>query len=202
MGLDITAYSGLRLVNDKAAAIKLAKLETSMYDEEELKEYGEDDYFDMMRNDADSRGQIYLEKMHQEEFPMSVDPNFVDGVYSYQDHFSFRAGSYSGYFEFRAALLALAQDKPYLEGTRHQELNIFWDRCAEQPGLAVTTPFGQLINFSDCEGFITEPAITKLYFNFEDLEYRDALTGYYEETYNNFLKALELASPNGVLYFS
>jgi|APSaa5957512622_1039677.scaffolds.fasta_scaffold71491_2 hypothetical protein len=69
------------------------------------------------------------------------------------DDWGFRAGSYSGYSAWRRWLCTLVYG---------MDIEKFWDEAKEGP-------FWELLNFSDCEGFIGPKTSAKLAGDFEDL---------------------------------
>ncbi len=105
-----------------------------------------------------------------------------DTVYTYEDRFDFRAGSYSGYNQWRAELASFAQGDA----------------------------FSELINFADNEGVIGPVVSKKLAKDFadnadRDVEYAKTL-GYsngewWLSKYEAWKKAFEMASENGAVDF-
>lgn len=134
---------------------------------------------------------------------------------------SFRAGSYSGYGQFRKILAMCTLGATSVD---------VWANEEEY----VNKPFFELINFSDCEGCIGPRVSAELYQDFVDnrerfirnlkqeidftketenplalepefildLELSDMDIEYYIEKYDDFLLAFELAKENGVVQFS
>lgn len=115
------------------------------------------------------------------------------GVYTIDgERQDFRAGSYSGYNFWRRKLAELVgvTDKGVWDGTE-------------------TAPaFGELINFSDCEGYIGPDVSSKLAQDFADWQGRaeefsqglGSFDGqYWIERYNEWRKAFELASTDGAV---
>lgn len=108
-----------------------------------------------------------------------------DIVLEVEHTWSFRAGSYSGYNEWRRKLAALVG----IEDVRE-----FWTRTEglEQAGKEPTGPFWQLIHFSDCEGAIGPTVAKKLVKDFEKFEDEAKKQGiYFMENYRDFKKAFE-----------
>jgi hypothetical protein len=67
-------------------------------------------------------------------------------------------------------------------------------------------PFSELINFSDCEGTIGSEISKKLLKDFEEYKSKaekieDKYSLDFHENYNNWIKALTLASDNGCIIF-
>lgn len=111
------------------------------------------------------------------------------GMYSYQgSEFSFRAGSYGGYNEWRFDLACMMGKTP--EGIWADPL----------PG-----PFMELINFSDCDGTIGPAVSKKLYKDFKKyLERARHLKddgGYFFSRYKHWMKAFKIASDAGCVDF-
>ena len=97
------------------------------------------------------------------------------GAYKANRAFGFCAGGYIGYGLFRDKLSDLSQDNQFYE----------------------------LINFSDCEGYIGSVISKKLAKDFGELE-KEAESVLYShefETYLNFKKAFEEASKDGIVCF-
>jgi hypothetical protein len=124
---------------------------------------------------------------------------YLDTFDTVQHHF--RAGSYSGYNQFRN-LLSKA-----LLGV---EASAVW----EDPTSFEGRPGYEMIDFSDCEGTISSSVADKLH---QDLvENRDVFKAHLievfgedndqvewsMETYDNFIYAFELASENGVVIYT
>jgi hypothetical protein len=124
---------------------------------------------------------------------------YLDTFDTVQHHF--RAGSYSGYNQFRN-LLSKA-----LLGV---EASAVW----EDPTSFEGRPGYEMIDFSDCEGTISSSVADKLH---QDLvENRDVFKAHLievfgedndqvewsMETYDNFIYAFELASENGVVVYT
>jgi hypothetical protein len=129
------------------------------------------------------------------------------GIYRYASSASFRAGSYSGYNEWREQLAKLAgypqrERTDRYEGTRALHAAGAWE--------ADEGPFWELINFADNEGAIGAEVSAKLSHDF--IEWRDRaqvfaeslgiLTGgYFMENYNDFARAFAMAADGGVVLF-
>jgi hypothetical protein len=142
------------------------------------------------------------EELEDEEIVVLNNPylkerggNVPEGNYFYERHPSFRAGSYSGYGAWRRSL-------------SHLMLNVapetIWDKPEDFKG----KPFVELINFSDCEGYLGTDVCAKLAKDFEDHRGKvPAKTGnweedYFAEKYETWAKSLKLvAENNGVLDF-
>ncbi len=118
--------------------------------------------------------------------------NLAEGIYETlgQVH-DFRAGSYSGYNAWREGLAQMAG---------HGSAQSVWD-AASPAG-----PFVELINFSDCEGFIGPTSSAKLARDFEQFssaaqEFRTNRHRWHEH-YLEFSKAFSLAAGSGCVEFS
>lgn len=115
-------------------------------------------------------------------------PELSEGtVYRASESFDFRAGSYSGYNEFRSALSRLvgyASDRDY------------WNRAPEG------TYFYALINFADNEGTIGATTAAQLARDFADCqESADRIGGWFSEIYAKWRKATEIAADGGAINF-
>lgn len=167
----------------------ISKVKTS----DELLDLGEELYEEFTFGVADE----FKERCHS--FPLS---NGTGKVYvtpgSERD--CFRAGSYSGYNQFRnlicLAVHGISADEFW--NTKH------WDE----------EEFGALIDFSDCEGTICYSVAAELYRSFKnnrkrfnkyiesseaDIDWEDQL--YFMEKYDDWTEATRVASNNGLLIF-
>lgn len=122
---------------------------------------------------------------------------------------SFRAGSYSGYGGWRKALSELIgweiENLWRHVGTlvqRNENLN---DVLNESDELKVDIPFVELLNFSDCEGFIGPKNCAKLYEDFLEWDERaksfDSQNSYFYEKYQEWTEAFKVASDGGCVIF-
>lgn len=157
MGLDITAYKYLTPVENP-----------------EFDEYGELVNWDTQWQAGDSMkwSEKYFEGRGE-----GVDP---DAVYTYEDSFGFRAGSYSGYGWWRDTL------SNFSEGNSFEEL----------------------INFADNEGVIGSIVSQKLYDDFKNnydkaIEFNKTLNNdeWWIESYRDWMKAFDYARNNGAVDF-
>jgi len=141
------------------------------------------------------------------DFPDQARGHIGPGVYKRptksEDVRSFRAGSYSGYNGWRAFLCETVL------GVSPQEV---W----KNPDDFMSKPFFELINFSDCEGYIGPIAAGVLFEDFVEHEaafvkaveavksmdksYQWFWDGYIE-SYQDWKKAFRLASDGGVVKF-
>lgn len=123
---------------------------------------------------------------------------------------SFRAGSYSGYSSWRRTLAKMIgweiEDLWQHVGTlvqRNENLN---DVLNESDELKVDIPFVELLNFSDCEGFIGPKTSAKLYLDFLEWDEKAKVSdpfkgGYFYETYQEWTEAFKVASDGGCVIF-
>lgn len=111
----------------------------------------------------------------------------VAGVYEYAETLGFRAGSYSGYNEWRRGLAALV-------GTTTEAV---WS------GMNGDSPFAELINFSDCEGVIGPKVSAKLAVDFAEWQAKadTHADAYWRGRYAEWRKAFEMGADGGVVEF-
>lgn len=112
-----------------------------------------------------------------------------DGWYEVEGEGGFRAGSYGGYNAWRAWLAGMFDMAPRL----------VW----REPDRFKGRPFVELINFSDCEGFIGPKTSAKLAKDFrEHLEIVKGESDLRAATlYERFMGAFETAARGGVVKF-
>jgi hypothetical protein len=170
MGLDITVYQHAELLEGNHEAI--------------------DACWDLEGDDPKYHEHLYLADGF-EDSQKGLRPL----VRPYGEVFGFRAGSYSGYNEWRGVLCQA------ILGVSDQEL---WD----DPLKYQDQPFYELINFSDCEGAIGSVAARKLYGDFVDNEnkfisYVGGLDDgeYLITKYQDWKHAFDLAREDGVVTF-
>jgi hypothetical protein len=104
--------------------------------------------------------------------------------------YSFRAGSYSGYNHFRAAVsVAVLGVDPHT----------VWDHREAYRN----KPFFELINFSDCEGTIGPEACADLKRDFDEHseDVLSKLDDWYQNTYKEFQLAFDIAADTGLVNF-
>lgn len=175
MGLDITAYR------------KLERVEHPVFTPD-----GQD------LADWDTQVRAYVNN----DFPGRADPIVHGVVYTYAERFSFRAGSYGGYNQWRDQLARYAG---WLLGAPG-----CWNHCAGKPGYDhhdATEPFKELINFSDCEGIIGTYAAQKLLNDFRNEQEKitqQAINNgedYFVELYRHWMRACEFAADGGMIDF-
>jgi len=151
MGLDVTAYKNIKIVEDE-----------------------EPEYY-FSNTGFPQSNMKYLENR---EIQIEFDEDF-----------HFRAGSYSGYNQFRNELCKIANNITAKE---------LWDLDNESFKL-----FYWLINFTDCDGYIGASYCKILYDEFvkyED-EVKSNLQEYYHIIYDNFKEAFRIGSVNGLVSF-
>lgn len=167
MGLDCTAYKNIQTMNSE-------EIEYDYYDE--------DQEYKTPKNGVC----FYLNK----GFPNSALDIIENATYKYEDTFSWRAGSYSGYGEWRNWLATIAG---------FQSSKDFWQKAN------INTPFYQLIYFSDAEGTLGTLTCKKLLEDFIKFENQvnslHESYNYFKEFYQTWKKALEFASQNGAISF-
>lgn len=107
--------------------------------------------------------------------------------YAYLESDSFRAGSYSGYNEWRDQLAKLAG---------YQSAEDVWHNRTEGP-------FYELIDFSDCEGVLGAATSAKLAKDFAQFqEQADAhADNYFRTKYREWRNAFEKAADRGAVSF-
>ena len=129
--------------------------------------------------------------------------------YGTGEEYSFRAGSYSGYGEWRDLLARLALDMGS-EGV--------WNKIDSGEGYS-EIPFSEVINFSDADGVIGPVASKKLYndfvnyekdiikkldryyLKFEDFEIDGETYDWFKHKYKDWKEAFRIASNNGAVIF-
>lgn len=119
--------------------------------------------------------------------------------YTFGESMSFRAGSYSGYNDWRERLAQLA-GYPATEtasaslGARSLHSAACWN--------GATGPFSELIDFSDCEGSLGPEVSKKLLADFIEFEpMASAIGGRFYDLYAEWKKAFELAADGGMVCF-
>lgn len=161
MGLDVTAYRNVRIVDCNF----------------------DDDGCPVDEN-GKYNGSVVVPFING-DFPGREDGLEEGKAYAFDEEYSFRAGSYSTYSSFRCDLEVLA-DWPDDEFPSED-----W-------------PLFQLIAFSDCDGTLGPVVCKKLYQDM--LSLKDKAQAMYDAQFvykfNNWLKAFELASDNGMVIFN
>lgn len=121
-------------------------------------------------------------------------------VYTFAEKKSFRAGTYSGYNEWREELAKFAGYPAVSDPTRERHPEPRHDAGA---WAADGGPFWELIHFSDCEGIIGAPVAAKLAKDFADHAERAAAFGddWWRQLYALWRNAFEKAADNGAVDF-
>ena len=188
MGLDISAISEMRRV----------ELPKDI-------ELWSDEYYEW---EKDQDGDVWNLYQHP-HFPEQGEglpngPVVSDGAYH-----GFRAGSYSGYNEWRNLLAKVALDLG---------IEDVWDKMDSGYGYD-EIPFSEQINFSDADGIIGPVASQKLYndyvnyedevmkkldryyLKFEDYEIDGETYDWFKQKYKDWKEAFRIASDNGAVIF-
>lgn len=136
----------------------------------------------------EEEGQIFRAKINDK---FEAHDHLTTGVYvSEGASMEFGAGSYGTYNGFRSDLCMLAHNV---------YPNIIWNN----PDIYKGSDFYELINFSDCDGVIGSSTAQKLLSDFK--KYREAYLlendVWMGESYENWIKALDLAGNDGMLIF-
>ena len=126
----------------------------------------------------------------------------VTGVYGGG---SFCAGSYSGYGAWREQLAQLAgyEPIPYTKSYGDKKEFMSYSAAAWK---SKGGPFWELINFSDCEGYIGSVDAAKLYKDFLDYAnkakklFKD--DPYFIQRYNSWKKVMKIVSKGGLVRFT
>jgi hypothetical protein len=175
MGLDISAYKRLQLLD-----VKINE------DEEPLDPATGDVLEDYTR--------IYIEEV----FADRAEDLLNGGFYAYADRMDFRAGSYSGYGEWRNTLARIAGYLPVPDNHRGKS-EMRHDAAAWN---ATGGPFWELINFSDSEGSIGAKVSARLLEDFRQYLPQAKIEGDgFLEKYNEWMRAFELAADSGAVRF-
>jgi hypothetical protein len=178
MGLDITSYEHVKLVEEVHAI--------------------EDSEGNYCNDTPEFGGKNHVTTYNEGSFPHTLGSLIVGKCYlASGEQFRFRAGSYSGYSRFREALCLEA-------------LGVSANTVWAEPEKYVGRPFYEMINFSDCEGVVGHEVCLKLTRDFQEgretvrarLEQTDDHGfGWYADSYDNWQKAYELASVDGMVKF-
>jgi hypothetical protein len=200
MGLDITAYSHLKHIGPCYDRFE------EDHDESHILTYAYTSFPDSFRGLGG-----FTEADDYESFSFTGETCFMGGhCYAptpQTEKHRFHAGSYSGYSIWRARLATFAwQDAPNSDILRDR----FWDNIMQHRG----KPFYELINFADNEGCIGPVAADKLFDEFTT--YRDEFRAWVKAnpelkfkhvqentltSYDNWMRAFDLASYNGLVRF-
>jgi len=176
MGLDIGAYSKLRLI--------------------------ENCVFDADGEPLDPETHQPLEQYYQ----ANINPHFPEraagledrAVYFYGEHLHVHAGSYGGYSQWRETLARIAGYQA-VETEHFGRKEMRHDGGADAAG---SGPFYEQILFSDCEGVIATAVCQKLTRDYAEFaEKAEAEGGRFWEKYQEWRKAFELAADGGCIAF-
>lgn len=175
MGLNITAYSKVTLV--RAIGVK------QFDDDKGARGLAERDSHTFLYQDG--------------ERPQS--DGMTDGVYStYGKCFKFDAGSYGGYGAWRNELAETMLGKSAKDVWAMCAMSVTAMKSAAEKPL----PFLELINFSDCEGFIGPETCAKLSADFANNQKKaNGGSKQFRKTYAQWRKAFAIASGGGVVKF-
>lgn len=115
-------------------------------------------------------------------------PGLQEGTpYRFAESLGFRAGSYSGYGEFRSELAKIAGFKNSQD---------YWDHAVGNE------PFYELINFADNEGVIGAATAAELAKDFADYQVAaDSIGDWFLEMYSLWRRACEMAADGGAINF-
>ena len=156
------------------------------------------EYISIDDNDVDEYGDprdINVFRLYQSliEYTEENWPGRTEGItgeyFTYENGYDFCVGSYGGYNSWRNNLARLAG---------YGSADDVWDRKFKEG------PFLELINFSDCEGYIGPVVSAKLYQDFKDNYEKAKLVnddGWFLRKYEDWMKAFEYASQNGLVLF-
>lgn len=124
--------------------------------------------------------------------------NIIHGYYTYEKEYGFRAGSYSGYNNWREQLSELAGYPLGEYGFGGQLMVSHSGGAWKSTGGA----FWELIDFSDCEGVIGTEVCQKLLKDFKEYDDRAKSVGeYFYELYKEWTEAITIAADGGFIDF-
>lgn len=163
MGLDITAYRQLVPAPDVG------------------EEQADEDYLKYFRPGPS----LAWSEQHWPGRGEGIDANTT---YTFAERFPFRAGSYSGYGEWRRLLSKLAG---------YATIEDAWEQ------LDPAKPFNELIHFADNEGVIGPVVGAKLAKDFADHEARafETMPDWFCRSYGHWKRAFEMAADGGAVDF-
>lgn len=176
MGLDITAYKGLKEVTKGEA-----------FDEDGVLKWEGD-------NDK------YVYPHIDRNFAERADDIKNKTPYRYEDSIGHAAGSYGGYNHWRNSLAKLAgyPEAEYDEFGVTKKSHAAYVWATPDDG-----PFMEIINFSDCEGIIGTAVSRKLAKDFSDFQSQadEHHCDHFKRKYSEWRQAFEFASDNGLVEF-
>jgi hypothetical protein len=169
MGLDITVYKNVNVIGHASR----------------IDDWEEDYYM------KDRENTVYIYPGLSDFFPEWAEGLEYGAVYEYEDSFSFRAGSYSGYNYWRRWLCETFLDV---------DPKVVWNT----PEAFENAPFYRLIHFADNEGYISQVHAQKLARDFQ--QYQEKVDDldcepWLKDKYADWRKAFEMASENGFVDF-
>jgi hypothetical protein len=133
-----------------------------------------------------------------DEFPLHAE-GLQAGLYSYTDRGDFRAGSYSGYGEWRNWLSTT------MLGMSAREVWAAWGDDVQSSHIR-DRGIAWLVNFSDCEGYISAPVAARILADMEahfDAALAAAPDRWYADRLIQWITALRAVAPtNGVIEFA
>jgi hypothetical protein len=144
-------------------------------------------------------GEDYLQVYANPHFPGRAKGLEDGAYYSFDASMGFRAGSYSGYHNWREQLARMAGYAPV-------PYSMFGDdpQLSHQAGAfeVESGPFWELICFSDCEGTIGPVVSAKLLQDFRDYdEVAKKLDENFYAKYSRFTEAFAMAADGGAVDF-
>lgn len=186
MGLDIRVYTNAKFINSDAFVVDEEE-EFYIVDADGIR-YEEDDVYTIYVGDGD------IPVNQSEGLPTNED-NYVRLILKDSDNkyinpkYSFRAGSYSGYFAWKSQLVDLAG---YKSSDADESIRAWY-----------VGPFIEQIDFSDCEGVMNTEVSKKLYEDYLAYDHLAQLIGgHFYEKYKDFKESYKIASENnGVVVF-
>ena len=177
MGLDISAYSGIK------------KLDATINDDGEA--------FDNKSGEALEWDGMWFTPWVNPDFPGRADDIESGAVYSCEDSTGHGIG-YGGHYWWRDVLAKIA-GYPLTEQTQYGRT----ERCHFAGAIASDAgPFFELINFSDCDGTLGTAVCKKLAGDFAEFDEKAKLEGGdFYENYQHWREACDMASDNGCIRF-
>lgn len=184
MSLDVTAYS------------KVKHVEKLMDIDEFENKYRFDHDAGRYKIGDEKFTFVYDSLINGDSFHPEHAVGMKGGAYSYEDEFGHRAGSYSGYNNWRQRLCLMA-------------LGVVPREVWNYPEAHKDEPFYLLIDFSDCEGYIGTESCKVLAADFAKWQPRaDAILdldedwcGWFVQKYADWRKTFELAAQDGFVDF-
>jgi len=153
-------------------------------------------YSKIERVEDEDEARVFIRRgMPENDQAQDIEEGMFTDSHVCESH-HFRAGSYSGYNDFRNLLCEIMHGIPAKE---------LWSK----PQVFKSKEFYNLINFSDCEGHFGPASAKKLHEDFvkyrekfvRGVENKEPYEGYYTRVYDDFMLGFEIASKGGVLIF-